>query len=186
MGYTHYFKQKKAVDDQTWKKITSDAQKIVDHLKNELPSMKLGSDDPNGQMFNNERINLNDIHYGHETFYLPKEESGFHFCKTAQKPYDLAVCSILLLVHHYAPNHYDISSDGTSEDWAEAVDFNARKLGYAYKLPPALQDYESPEIESDAQKVAEKLFPQKDNKPNNDIAKVNPTSEEPVSRRFKF
>lgn len=187
MGYTHYFEQKKAVDDQTWKKITNDAKKIVEALKNELPTMKLGTDDPNGQIFNNDRINLNDVNYGHETFYLPRKDYNFNFCKTAQKPYDFAVCCILLLAHYHAPEHYNISSDGTSEDWSVASDFNARTLGYAYRLPPALQDYDSPDIEADSQKVAENLFPEHTAQTNLNIAKTPANNnKESMSRRFKF
>lgn len=187
MGYTHYFKQNKPVDDQTWQKIINDCKKIVDNLKNELPSIKLGSDDPNGVMFNSERINLNDIYSGHETFNLPKKDLNFNFCKTAQKPYDLAVCCMLLIVHHHAPDYYDISSDGTSEDWSVAIDFNARTLGYAYKFPPSLQDYDSPDIESDAQQVAQTFFPEQNKMIVSNVQEIKKSdNDEPISRRFNF
>jgi hypothetical protein len=39
-------------------------------------------------------------------------EKHFEFCKTAHKPYDLAVGLVLLLVLHHAPEIVSVSSDG--------------------------------------------------------------------------
>lgn len=63
---------------------------------------------------------------GHETFCFQKKmpkpqpwietKEFFDFCKTARKPYDLAVGLSLLAAHKHAPNTIKISSDG---DWDE-------------------------------------------------------------------
>lgn len=42
--------------------------------------------------------------------------SYFNFCKTARKPYDLAVTLVLLAAHEVASGALDIGSDG---DWDE-------------------------------------------------------------------
>ena len=71
---------------------------------------------------------------GHETFILfkqkPKSESWqrnskeyFYFCKTARKPYDVAVGLVLLRAEKNAPGVLKVSSDGDWEhDWADIQD----------------------------------------------------------------
>jgi hypothetical protein len=62
---------------------------------------------------------------GHETFIffkkMPKEQQissdksrHFYFCKTARKPYDLAVCLVLLSLAQHASKSVELGSDG---DW---------------------------------------------------------------------
>ena len=57
----------------------------------------------------------------HETFVLTKnfrepfyngDDVKFNFCKTARKPYDLAVWHLLTFVKMIAPNSIDIKRDG--------------------------------------------------------------------------
>lgn len=59
-----------------------------------------------------------------ETFCLERDKTGWTFCKTRYKPYDLAVCVTLLIAKDVAPDAISITSDGgdwkTSEDWVEA------------------------------------------------------------------
>ena len=43
-----------------------------------------------------------------------KTKPSFAFCKTARKPYDLAVCLSLLRIKEIAPDAIELSSDG---DW---------------------------------------------------------------------
>jgi hypothetical protein len=77
----------------------------------------------------------NTVDTSFETFVLPRVVSderiredrcepimdkAFDFCKTARRPYDLIVCSVLLLVEHYAPEDVLVKSDGDYNDWAEA------------------------------------------------------------------
>ena len=60
----------------------------------------------------------------HETFGITwKGEGGFDFCKTARKPYDLAVCFCLLSFHNHFPREiFQLSSDGGEEEWQKALD----------------------------------------------------------------
>jgi hypothetical protein len=144
MGYTHYFKQNKPISDQQWQAFKKDAEIILDYIQNQL-GIVLTSNDSNGIIINDNRVNMNgDKTYGlnHETFYLEKDYKDFNFCKTAHKPYDLAVCSLLLLAHEHMPGHYNIHSDGNLDEWKEAMELNANLLGRAYKLPESIDNSE--------------------------------------------
>lgn len=48
----------------------------------------------------------------HETFYIELGDKNFQFCKTAHKPYDLAVCVCLLCFKEVFGNDMELSSDG--------------------------------------------------------------------------
>lgn len=94
-------------------------------------------------VFNKDLIRFNGIgEDGHETFYLPKiytrkmpsllshTDLLFQFCKTANKPYDLAVCCCLIIAKHYLGDDIKVSSDGSLDEWKEAIDKCQEHLGY--------------------------------------------------------
>lgn len=166
MGYTHYFKQEKPVNDQQWKSFQKDAEIMLKEIQS--MGIVLMSNDENDVLINNERVNLNgDESCGldHETFYMDKDYRRFNFCKTARKPYDLAVCSLLLLANEHMPEHHDIGSDGDFEDWKEAMELNAEILGYGFKLPSKISGKE------DANQFEEELA-EKYTKKENDTIKT--------------
>lgn len=77
----------------------------------------------------------------HETFHFPrilkpmewqKPEKGkyFQFCKTAFKPYDLAVNVFLVIAKHYLKSKLKVTSDGTPNNWIEAVTICKNAFGY--------------------------------------------------------
>jgi hypothetical protein len=78
----------------------------------------------------------------HESFNFPrvlrprlpqgKPEDGFWFdcCKTAYKPYDLAVTVFLVIAKHHLGRDLRVSSDGGAVHWREAVDLCRNVLGY--------------------------------------------------------
>lgn len=144
MGYTHYFKQSKPVNDDQWQAFQKDAKVVIDHAQKKL-GIVLISNDSNGVIINNERINLNgddtqDL--DHETFFMEQDYSDFNFCKTARKPYDLVVCSLLLLANEHMPQHHEIGSDGSFEEWQESMELNAKLFGRAFKLPEGVDTSE--------------------------------------------
>ena len=60
----------------------------------------------------------------HETFYFPQRDpksdaNGFNFCKTAYKPYDLAVNAFLIIAKHYLKDALKVHSDGEGVDWED-------------------------------------------------------------------
>jgi len=64
--------------------------------------------------------------------YNDKKEIGlyFEFCKTAYKPYDLAVTICLIIAKHYLAKQILISSDGSIDNWKEAMLICQKILGY--------------------------------------------------------
>lgn len=140
MGFTHYFTQGKPASNEQWQNFKKDAEVVIEHAKNNL-NIVLMSNDSNGVILNDDRVNLNgDERYDldHETFYLQKHSQGSNFCKTARKPYDLVVTSLLLLAHEHMPDSYNIRSDGKFNDWQDAMELNAKLFGYAFKLPESV------------------------------------------------
>lgn len=138
MGYTHYFRQGKNFSN--WANICLDVNKVLTVLKEQ--GIALESNNPSGVMVSDNYINFNGVgDKSHETFLVHKAlRESFSFCKTNQKPYDLAVMSALLIMNHHSPDTLHISSDGNMQDWEAAVRFNAKTLGYAFKYPEAIRE----------------------------------------------
>ena len=113
MGYTHYFTpvlDKKHFDT------------VVDDIKVIEKATKLfdSSGETLGVDYRKESFAFNgNASKGeeHETFCLGVG-GEWDFCKTARKPYDVAVVVSLLCLKYHSPTS-DISSDGDSEDWME-------------------------------------------------------------------
>lgn len=75
----------------------------------------------------------------HETFFLEAHEEQpyragngeyFTFCKTAYKPYDLAVTAALIIAKHHLSERIRIHSDGETQDWGDARRLCQYVLGY--------------------------------------------------------
>jgi hypothetical protein len=69
----------------------------------------------------------------YETFRIPAPglaNSEWSFCKTARRPYDLAVTAVLLCAHLLMPDTFLIWSDGDwDRDWRPARDLVQRLVG---------------------------------------------------------
>ena len=107
MGYTNYWTKKRAFTDDEWKRVKDEYEwltemgegMIIDESKNN-----------NEIMFNGNPIGQLD----HETFYINKKndnEASFNFCKTARKPYDLAVWHLLYFINNETGAMKGISRD---------------------------------------------------------------------------
>lgn len=69
----------------------------------------------------------------HETFYAEikmGKKDLFNFCKTAYKPYDLAVTVVLVIFQHWFGNDIRVATDGEIENWKDAIDLCQHHLGY--------------------------------------------------------
>jgi hypothetical protein len=68
----------------------------------------------------------------------PTEENGkgwhFDFCKTAYKPYDLAVTVFLVITKRYLKERIWIVSDGGTQHWADARILCQKALGYGIEF----------------------------------------------------
>jgi len=64
--------------------------------------------------------------------YNDAEEVGryFEFCKTAYKPYDLAVIICLIIAKHHLAKDILLSSDGTLDNWRDGMLICQKILGY--------------------------------------------------------
>lgn len=60
------------------------------------------------------------------------DEKGmyFEFCKTAYKPYDIAVTAFLIIAKHHLGELIEVSSDGDNKDWFDAKVLCDKVLGY--------------------------------------------------------
>lgn len=123
MGYTHYTRDLK-FSDSSWEKLRKDVRKLLKTLP-EGVKVQREYDNDSRPLIGKDAIVFNGIgEDGHETFWLGKEGDAFSFCKTARKPYDLAVCCVLMLASYYAISG-EISSDGINAahgQWPDNVD----------------------------------------------------------------
>jgi hypothetical protein len=142
MGYTHYWNIADEISRDNWYKFIEDFHKILPNFESTLETQgdqKLQT--INGMVF------LNGIgELSHETFCLERvtdttgftqrDDDGliFKFCKTAQKPYDIAVCSALIIAKKHFGESIMISSDGDNEEWQESKALCQKILGYGDNL----------------------------------------------------
>ena len=66
----------------------------------------------------------------HEDFLLCKQQCGNGWCKTAFKPYDVAVTAALLIAKHHCGEKIEITSCGSKAQWWDAKRICQRFLGY--------------------------------------------------------
>lgn len=136
MGYTHYWafktpERKKGEAeriDKLYKKALLECQRIckaynktatgLDRLSGFSAHTKLGQ--YGGLEVNGKRENR------HESFSMREHyrqvlEEPFAFCKTARKPYDVAVTACLSVLKYRLGELISVSSDGNAEDWHAGV-----------------------------------------------------------------
>jgi len=130
MGYTHYWSIEKTIKIKT--KMVKDLQKIIYKHKEII---QFESDDEQEPICNSNGIRFNGIDDdGHETFNVLFTKHD-NFCKTARKPYDLAVCECLLIIKGWFGDSMELSSDGflggeLDENWPIAIK-NVTDIGYS-------------------------------------------------------
>ena len=124
MGYTHYFPQQRVFDDLEWRGVVEDSKKAIAFCMMDGIELAKEYDEPRQPAV----VSFNEVRFngvgeeGHETFDVTRHlNAGFNFCKTARKPYDLAVCLVLLVCHYHAPGVLQIGSDGDwDSEWLKA------------------------------------------------------------------
>ena len=143
MGYTHYWYIADEIGQDSWDKFLVDFRTILPNFDETLDiqgDQKLQHD--------KDMIYLNGIgELSHETFcflritqltaYTQRDDDNgliFNFCKTARKPYDIAVCSALIIAKKHFGESIMISSDGDNEEWQESKALCQEILGYGDDL----------------------------------------------------
>lgn len=137
MGYTHYWTVTERFTDAEWLKVMEGAQRVADWCKtNNIPLLFESGEPDNALYIGVEQIRFNGQgDDGHETFLLGNSFEA-EFCKTARKPYDIAVCLMLLLVKKVNPKKLTVHSDGDWEsDWSEARAAYKAIFGVTAKSP---------------------------------------------------
>lgn len=156
MDYTHYFTRPVRIDKRTYEQIRTAVNRMVDLLPvkrregtyrgTPLVLRHGNGEDPldlSQEIIFNGDGRTEDL--DHEDFYFPrvvprelvyrgaKTPRGYTFmcCKTARKPYDLAVCAALIIIKHYLGDRFCYSSDGkpTEESWPAARRLASMVLG---------------------------------------------------------
>lgn len=138
MGYTHYWRQIRPATDTQWKNICEDFNKLrmAAILRNSPFPIQREYDDPSLPEVSDTAIIFNGIgEMGHETLLIEKDYSGFAFCKTKGKPYDNAVMLLLVLAYHYAPDVWDVTSDGEAIVWQPIAHWMNEVTGINYRVP---------------------------------------------------
>ena len=120
MGYSHEYGFKEPVAPFP-EYVLADVRKIVDRYKDLI---QFEDDDPRPPVVTSEYIRFNGKgQAGYETLVIVPDET--HFCKTAYKPYDAAVCEVLLVLRHHYGDKFTLASDGF---WVSREDFKAKRL----------------------------------------------------------
>lgn len=131
MGYTHYWHRIRDFHRHEWETILKDCRLIFKYCSTIGVPLSYEFDSTKGPAATKKHIHFNgrgDL--GHETFIITPTinplkgesptESRFDFCKTAHKPYDLAVCLCLLRMAEICPD-FRLQSDGSWEhSWHSA------------------------------------------------------------------
>ena len=143
MGYTHYWTFNSRASKKAYQRALVDCAKIV----KESPVLLAGWDSTGGPDLDRQ-VHFNGCHdAGHEDFWLrssigetkgerlPGVESGFNFCKTARKPYDVVVVACLCVLKDCLGRGVRVSSDGGRDDWGDGAHLASRILGREIENP---------------------------------------------------
>ncbi|MDP2953380.1 MAG: hypothetical protein Q8O76_08715 [Chloroflexota bacterium] len=145
MGYTHYWSHDEELDHVALAHALVDVGKLVRVVQDRGVTLRGpgGTGEPAltefGVAFNGDAKQGED--YESFSFPIQGEEAQrarplhgglWAFCKTARRPYDLAVCAVLLVFKHHLGAEMRISSDGGREadEWLPAEALVKEVLGY--------------------------------------------------------
>lgn len=156
MGYTHYWSRPQTLPRDQFDAWRDDVLRMVLALPAttrsgggeypDAPLMIRGPSTPeiinDGQLV---AFNGAGTHNGrglhHEDFWFAihagEQDAELSFCKTAAKPYDLAVCAALCLAELHFRGAVTVESDGTADDWLEGAAL-AKRINRAARMPKAV------------------------------------------------
>ena len=110
MGYTHYWTLKEPISADAFAKLQEGIKAIIE-TANEA-GISISDESTDGTIaFNGAGRDA------HETFVIQVGDTGFNFCKTAEKPYDAVVTASLILLKKELGLEVLISSDGGWHNW---------------------------------------------------------------------
>ena len=110
MGYSHYWTLKNGIEQSDWDKFLEGARLII--------ATAVDAGIPLEDNSNDSTVSINGVGAGaHEDFVINKEDVGYDFCKTAQKPYDTVVTGLLIHLKYVLGARVLIKSDGAWHEW---------------------------------------------------------------------
>lgn len=112
MGYTHYYRDARPLNDAQWKAFCADCEGLFASAKVPLAN----GDGKRGTkpVIADDYVAFNGVGSdSHETAFCSKDGRDFDFCKTAEKPYDAVVVEFFKLIRKHAGA--SLSSDGGEE-----------------------------------------------------------------------
>lgn len=120
MGYTHYWNLK----ERNPKKFKEAVElfktcwnKVKEKYGNDTPELYDGAGRTPSPIISDTCLCFNGKgELAHETFRIEVGDSGFDFCKTARKPYDLAVCLVLLSFKEIFGEGFEYDTDGINRE----------------------------------------------------------------------
>ena len=146
MGYTHYMTQKKRFPKAEWATIQADVIAVLDAAS--AAGIAIGDSHGELILFNHAEAFF-DTETGpqcmfnglgddaHETMAFSRDvqpvewsgqRKGWSFCKTAQKPYDVAVTAVLVYLESVYPQCLSVGSDGVPADWQAGLELARKAL----------------------------------------------------------
>lgn len=139
MGYTHYWTHECQFTESEWLTISKDIKAICTATK----AAGVPLDVSIGEIVDGGFVTfVNGVgDDAHETFCLYQSPGGWDFCKTARKPYDLAVTACLCYLESVYSDKFSVDSDGYAEDWKDGVDLAKSalpRLDSTLRIPASL------------------------------------------------
>lgn len=137
MGYSHSWYRKQVLPKRKFAAASADCRRIAEYLSREKGiAIAFEMDKPSPPIFDSSVIRFNGLgEEGCETFLVPQDDeiSNFgSFCKTNHRPYDIIVCSCLIVLNHHLGRKFTVSSEGNfdSSEWQDAIEACEQVLGY--------------------------------------------------------
>jgi len=158
MGYTHYFSRKIDASNlpEAYDKFRNGVEQILNQATTNGVKIADGFGDTEGAWeLHENRVAFNGLgELSHETFAFeaicpiqPEWRKGeamyFDFCKTAEKPYDVAVTASLLWLAECYGDAVEISSDGYWSEWKNGRDLFREVFGYDAKPPFVVEEVQA-------------------------------------------
>jgi hypothetical protein len=110
MGYSHYWTLKNGIEQTKWDDFLHGARQIIGTATE--AGIQLEDKSTDSAVF------INGVSAGaHEDFVITSEDTGYDFCKTAQKSYDTVVTAILIHAKKVFGDDILITSDGAWRNW---------------------------------------------------------------------
>lgn len=129
MGYTHYWSVIRTVSE-TKRAAIAEAVGRALYIGARLGRFDLDDEAGGAPIATPEAIFFNGKGpLSHETFCFDFKEAGFEFCKTAAKPYDVAVCAALVICKEFMGADLSVRSDGDDSDWVNGIELAQLALG---------------------------------------------------------